>query len=341
MRWPRPSSEVLEIQQRILGPEHPDTLETRRCLAREIAARGDHGAAEAELREVLEIQQRVLGPNTGHAEYAAPACSRDSGSGRACGGRSRAPRGAGKSSSASWDRNTRGRWIHAAALLVKIAARGDHGAAEAELRDVLEIQQRIPGPEHPKTLETRRRLAREIAARGDHGAAEAELRDVLEIHSASRDRNTQRRWKHAAALLVRSRRAGTTARPKPSSETCWKSSSGSWGRNTRLRDLLAANSQMPASPSGPLSKRAIEIHRPIPAEDEYRTPAALAHADLQEACWLPTGLRGDSFRCEVEAKDITKADADAAPWRPESQNFSCETEPLVTLPRRNTHVAPS
>jgi Tetratricopeptide repeat len=39
---------VLRVRQKVLGPEHPDTLATRHSIARGMAARGDHTGAEAE-----------------------------------------------------------------------------------------------------------------------------------------------------------------------------------------------------------------------------------------------------------------------------------------------------
>ena len=54
---------MLEVRTRILGPDSPGALRTRRSLAREIAALGDHAAAEAEYRAVLEAETRILGPD--------------------------------------------------------------------------------------------------------------------------------------------------------------------------------------------------------------------------------------------------------------------------------------
>jgi hypothetical protein len=45
----------------VLGADHPATLVTRNAVASQMAARGDHAGAEAELRDVLAIQLRVLG----------------------------------------------------------------------------------------------------------------------------------------------------------------------------------------------------------------------------------------------------------------------------------------
>src|SRR6266702_1934324 len=53
---------ALTDQRRALGPEHPDTLTTRYSIAQEMSARGEHTAAEGELRAVLAIRERMLGP---------------------------------------------------------------------------------------------------------------------------------------------------------------------------------------------------------------------------------------------------------------------------------------
>ncbi len=68
-------------------------------------------------------------------------------------------------------------------LVGEMSARGDHAAAEAECRAVLEAETRILGPDAPATLTTRHQLADEIGARGDHAAAEAEHRAVLEAQT--------------------------------------------------------------------------------------------------------------------------------------------------------------
>jgi hypothetical protein len=47
----------------VLGPDHPDTLDSRSNLARVLAARGRLEEAEAEYRAVLEARTRVLLPD--------------------------------------------------------------------------------------------------------------------------------------------------------------------------------------------------------------------------------------------------------------------------------------
>ena len=59
--------ELLDVQRRLLGPEHPDTLTTMNNLARSLGGQGKHPEAEQMLRELLDVRRRVLGlehPNT-------------------------------------------------------------------------------------------------------------------------------------------------------------------------------------------------------------------------------------------------------------------------------------
>jgi len=60
------SSEALAIQRRVLGPEHPDTLNSMIYLAMDLALQGRYPEAEKLERDTLAIQQRVLGPE--HAD---------------------------------------------------------------------------------------------------------------------------------------------------------------------------------------------------------------------------------------------------------------------------------
>ncbi|WP_234374945.1 tetratricopeptide repeat protein, partial [Streptomyces sp. NRRL WC-3605] len=54
--------ELLADRQRVLGPEHPDTLSTRFYLARWRGEAGDAAGAVTALEELLADRQRVLGP---------------------------------------------------------------------------------------------------------------------------------------------------------------------------------------------------------------------------------------------------------------------------------------
>lgn len=60
------------VREKLLGPDHPDTLATRQSLAWVLADRGDLDAAEAEYRDVLITRERVLGLDHWDTQRAAP-----------------------------------------------------------------------------------------------------------------------------------------------------------------------------------------------------------------------------------------------------------------------------
>ncbi len=53
--------EVLGVQRRVLGDEHPDTLASAADLASSLSCQGKHSEAEGINREVLGARRRVLG----------------------------------------------------------------------------------------------------------------------------------------------------------------------------------------------------------------------------------------------------------------------------------------
>lgn len=56
-------SALLDVQTRVLGPAHPDTLRTRNNFANLLSDVGDHDAAAAEHRVILEIRTALMGPD--------------------------------------------------------------------------------------------------------------------------------------------------------------------------------------------------------------------------------------------------------------------------------------
>jgi len=58
--------QVLDIQRRVLGPEHPNTLTSMNNLAGTLASVGEHDAAAALIAQVLDGFRRVLGPTHPH-----------------------------------------------------------------------------------------------------------------------------------------------------------------------------------------------------------------------------------------------------------------------------------
>jgi eukaryotic-like serine/threonine-protein kinase len=55
--------ETLLIQRRVLGPEHPDTLNSMSRLAGIYSWQGRNAEAEKLERQALDIERRVFGPD--------------------------------------------------------------------------------------------------------------------------------------------------------------------------------------------------------------------------------------------------------------------------------------
>lgn len=164
-----------------LGPDHPDTLDSRSRLALALQQRGRLDEAEGEYSAVLEARNRILGP--GH------------------------PRTLASRNGLAFMRWERGQFEEAereiravledrsrilgpdhsdtldsrSQLGVVLSDRGQYAAAEQELRAVVEARTRILGPEDPATLVGRHNLARTLLDSGQLDQAEAENRAILEI----------------------------------------------------------------------------------------------------------------------------------------------------------------
>ena len=58
---------MLKLDEKVLGPEHPDSLDTRNNLALALLHQRNYTEAETEDRQLFKLQERVLGlehPNT-------------------------------------------------------------------------------------------------------------------------------------------------------------------------------------------------------------------------------------------------------------------------------------
>jgi tetratricopeptide (TPR) repeat protein len=165
----------------LLGPDHPETLLTRRNFTGMRRDRGELATAEAEYRDILAVHVRVLGPEhpdtlttrsnlastlhhqgfltTAEAEYRDILAIHL----RVLGPEH--PDTLTTRSNLAWT-------LHHQGFLT---------TAEEEYRDILAIHLRVLGPEHPDTLLTRDNLASTLRFQGDLETAEAEYRDILAI----------------------------------------------------------------------------------------------------------------------------------------------------------------
>src|SRR5215472_12426664 len=172
---------IADAVERILGPEHPDTLDARHELARWTGAAGDWAAARDQSAALLPVIERVLGPEhpgtlltrgalaywTGEAGD--PAAARDQYA-------ALLPvmeRIFGAEHPETLDmRRDLARWTGEA---------GDPAAARDQSAALLPVIERVLGPEHPKTLAARGDLAYWTGEAGDHAGARDQYAALLPV----------------------------------------------------------------------------------------------------------------------------------------------------------------
>jgi tetratricopeptide (TPR) repeat protein len=173
--------EVLVVRRRILGPEHPATLDAAGNLAITLRAQGDLAGARALAAEVLTASRRILGPE--HADTLSAANNLAMtlhAQGDLAGARAledevlaacRRILGPEHPKTLSAAHN----------LAMTLHAQGDRDGARALEDQVLAVRRRIFGPEHPKTLSAANNLALMLHAQGDFAGARAIQDEVLAV----------------------------------------------------------------------------------------------------------------------------------------------------------------
>lgn len=172
---------VIQVQERVLGAEHRDTLGSRMNLATALLAQGKHAEAELEHRVVIQVQERVLG-----AEHLDTLGSRNN--------LALALADQGKYAEAEQEHRAvlkvMERLLGAehpdtlssrSNLALALQAQGKNAEAEQEFRAVLKVQERVLGAEHPTTLMSRGNLGIALVSQSKHAEAEQEQRAVLKV----------------------------------------------------------------------------------------------------------------------------------------------------------------
>jgi len=173
--------QAMEIRQRILGPEHPDTLRSVSFLANVMEAEGDYAEAEKLDRETLDEQRRVLG-----AEHPDTLASMNNLANVL------EPEGhyaeAEKLYRETLDIRHRvlGPEHPDTLVLMNELARnqtdeGHYAEAEKSFRETLDVQRRVLGPEHLDTLASTNNLAVVLLEEGHYAEAEKSFRETLEV----------------------------------------------------------------------------------------------------------------------------------------------------------------
>jgi eukaryotic-like serine/threonine-protein kinase len=174
---------AFEIRRAVLGPKHPDTLESKRLLGWALVEEDRYAEAESILRETVEDDRRALG--TDHLETAASVSSL--GSALYLEGRFEdaeklhreafeiARRLLGPSNPVTLSGMSN--------IATDLLWERRYPEAEKFGREALSIQLSALGPEHPATLETRRTLDMILGYEGRSAEAEALERENLNIET--------------------------------------------------------------------------------------------------------------------------------------------------------------
>jgi tetratricopeptide (TPR) repeat protein len=172
---------VIEARTLALGPEHPDTLDSRHRLIYALSRQSRYTEAEAEARQVLKLREKVLGhdnPDTAVSRYnlAEPLVEQ------------------GKYAEAETlyrevirlEEKVLGpehpRTLAArVGLATVLSSEGKNPEAEPLYREIIRLDQKVYGAEHPYTLNDRQNLATALQADGKYAEAEEQYRDVIKI----------------------------------------------------------------------------------------------------------------------------------------------------------------
>jgi hypothetical protein len=166
---------VVEARERVLGPEHSQTLDARGPLAYWIGLAGDAAAARDLLAALLPVRERVLGPEHPDTLIARGSLAHWTGvAGDAAAARDQ------YAALLPVHERVLGR-EHPETLIARgnlalwAGEAGDPAAARGQYAALLPGLERVSGPEHPETLIARANLAHWTGLAGDAAAA----RDLL------------------------------------------------------------------------------------------------------------------------------------------------------------------
>jgi eukaryotic-like serine/threonine-protein kinase len=171
----------MEIRQRVLGPEHPDTLQSMTGLAVVLDREGHYAEAEKLSRGTLDIRRRVLGPehpDTVKSMINLAATLSDEGH----------PAEAEKLDREALDIQRRVLGPEHPDTLTSmnnlagiLSDQGHPAEAEKLYRETLDMSRHVLGAESPATLASVNGLANALAREGHYGEAEKLYREMLDM----------------------------------------------------------------------------------------------------------------------------------------------------------------
>ena len=171
----------LDIRERALGPDHPDTAASLNNLALLLKAKGNYAEAEPLYRRALGINEKKIGPdNLGTATSLNNLGGLLEDKGDYTGAEPlyrRALSIAEKELGADHP----GTAVYLNNLAKLMSQRSDYVHAEPLYRRALKIREKALGPDHPDTAASLNNLAELFQAKGDYADAEPLLRRALNI----------------------------------------------------------------------------------------------------------------------------------------------------------------
>jgi tetratricopeptide (TPR) repeat protein len=172
---------AIDVRTRVLGPEHPDTLDSRHRLIYALTWQTKHREAEAEAREVLKLRQNILGPehvDTVVSQYNLADTLVAEGKYAEA---EALYRSVVKHDERALGPEDPGTLAARVGLATALSSQKKNAEAEPLYREIIKLDQKVRGPEHPTTLNDRMNLATSLQADGKYLEAEKEYREVSKI----------------------------------------------------------------------------------------------------------------------------------------------------------------
>ena len=173
---------IIETRTRSLGPEHPDTLDSRHRLVYVLSRQTKFAEdVEAEGRAVLKLREKVLGPehvDTIVSRYNLGECLVEQGKYAEAETLYREVIRLDERVLGPEHPNTISARVGLATVL---GSEGKNAEAEPLYREVIRLDEKVYGPEHPNTLNDRQNLATALQADGKFAEAEVQYRDVIRM----------------------------------------------------------------------------------------------------------------------------------------------------------------
>jgi serine/threonine protein kinase/tetratricopeptide (TPR) repeat protein len=175
-----------ELQRKVLGPEHPETLASLDLIAKALTEQGHFPEAEKQHRETLAARIRVLGPehrDTLHSMSRLASVLAWENKGAEAERVSREAVDTARRVLGPEDPDTLRLVNNLVSVLWSAGDEKVYPEAERIQREALEIERRQLGPEHPDTLNGLNSLGVILRRRGQYAEAEKVYRETLRIQS--------------------------------------------------------------------------------------------------------------------------------------------------------------